>query len=67
MLPARLDPIGHRKDVPRRAGTTASTKDHWNVRAGGETTVIELSDMRFARLYLSVGDVVERINAAITV
>lgn len=44
-------------------------RSYWNVRAGGQTIVIELSDSHFARLYLTVADaraVVDRINEAIT-
>jgi hypothetical protein len=42
---------------------------YWNVRAGGQTIVVELAQgAPFARLYLTVGDgraVVDRINAAV--
>ena len=44
-------------------------KTWWNVRAGQQTIVVELSDETFARLYLTVGDaraVVDRVNAAAT-
>ena len=45
-------------------------KCFWNVRAGGQTVVVELADgAPFDRLYLTVGDaraVVDRINAAVT-
>lgn len=44
-------------------------KAYWNVRAGGQTVVVELGDgAPFDRLYLTVGDgraVVDRINAAV--
>jgi hypothetical protein len=44
-------------------------KSYWNVRAGGQTIVIELAGAKFARLYLTVGDaraVVDRINPAVS-
>jgi hypothetical protein len=45
-------------------------KCYWNVRAGGQTIVIELGDgAPFARLHLTVGDgraVVDRVNAAVS-
>jgi hypothetical protein len=45
-------------------------KCYWNVRAGGQTIVVELAEgAPFARLYLTVGDaraVVDRLNAAVT-
>jgi hypothetical protein len=44
-------------------------KSYWNVRAGGQTIVIELAGAKFARLYLTVGDAhttVDRINAAVS-
>lgn len=44
-------------------------RSYWNVRAGGQTIVVELADSRLARLYLTVGDaraVVDRINEATT-
>lgn len=45
-------------------------KCYWNVRAGGQTVVIELADAPFARLYLTVGDaraLVDLINESISV